>query len=843
MLWMTFALLASALVLMACSLALELGTGTVLLCRFSVLLCRFSISETDSNNPRTVVLQGKLDEGHEGAANSLPYGKQAAQQGNGADTDPYNSDAPSIESADPETPEDKSETALFLANSKVEHMDPHLRGKMVVFTHVHKAGGSTFCYLARLNMEQTPGGNCNPAPTLSRLAISRGTPEEFDRVIAETRELNRTFVATEWTLPEVLPQRDDIVHVTLLRNPLGRMESHYAMAMGKAYQKLKESRKNSCLFAPGLLSRFEIHLTLAAKSRLYYSQTTPDNWQTRVFCGPLCARIPYGQLTREHLELAKNRLQSTYAAVGILDNFRQTVLLMHETLQWETDPEKLFAKHKGTNHGGLTVLQRVEQESAKQPELLEFAKWFHATNLLDIELYNFARGIFKRQLQYFGIPAEIGPDVSLDFVSPNQKVTTAAELKAMVDEYAVSCSTQCCTKQTWRLASCAATVALSVLVAVALFTRFVGLEHLVSGQGALDAHDEDNNFANNAETLLVANRERDPAERGVFKRKFVAVFLHIHKSGGTTMCYLACKRERAVRDTNCNMYGGEERIKFSNGSPDEFAGLIDKYHKDKRRRLTFLASEWYLPAQLPERNDIKYMTMLRDPLARMESHFHMAFEQVLKLVKNSPGTFASRRRHYSDGMPSWQDLRRVSKSTNSASSIRLYFALNVPDNWQTRAVCGPACAKVPFGRLTDEHYEIARYRLEHDFAVVGILEHFETSITLIHDLLQWRGNSSDEFREHHGTNHGGLSALARLEENTAGDPQLLDFAKWWHAVNLYDIRLYNVGRNILQRQAAAAGLKVDMGPDAAQEFVSPDGSVMSEDDLRAMLDANVDTRN
>ncbi|GBG25530.1 Hypothetical Protein FCC1311_017492, partial [Hondaea fermentalgiana] len=272
MLTMTIALLASTLVLMACSSALELGTGTI-------LLYRFSISETDSDDPRTVVLQGKLDEVLEGAANSLPYGKQAAQQGNGADTDPYNSDAPSIESADPETPEDKSETALFLANSKVEHMDPHLRGKMAVFTHVHKAGGSTFCYLARLNMEQAPGGNCNPAPMPSRLAISRGTPEEFDRVIEQTRKLNRTFVATEWTLPEVLPQRDDIIHVTLLRNPLGRMESHYAMAMDKAYQKLKVSSSNICLFAPGLLSRFELRratkdLTLAAKSRLYYSQTT-----------------------------------------------------------------------------------------------------------------------------------------------------------------------------------------------------------------------------------------------------------------------------------------------------------------------------------------------------------------------------------------------------------------------------------------------------------------------------------------------------------------------------------------------------------------------------------------
>lgn len=344
-----------------------------------------------------------------------------------------------------------SKTAI----SKDEPIGARQRDKLAVFLHIHKGGGSTMCYLARLNDEKSFGGNCNAKSRTTRLKLASGSKDVVENTYGNFKSQNVTFVANEWMLVESTPMSDDLVYITMLRNPLARMESHFDMAMDQGLQRLMRNEElYRCRYADGIPSAQELKvrnqdLEVASRARTYFALSTPDNWQTRAVCGPACAQVPFGKLTDEHLDIAKRRLESTFAVVGILEHFVETITLIHDHLQWKMKPEKNFMKHKGTSHGGMSVLERVEKESAKRPELLSFARWFHATNQFDIELYNFARYLFKQQADARNIPLDLGPDIELDFVSPNQKTTKSSKLRKMLSDYSdnKNCTTQCCGKR------------------------------------------------------------------------------------------------------------------------------------------------------------------------------------------------------------------------------------------------------------------------------------------------------------------------------------------------------------------------------------------------------------
>ncbi|GBG25529.1 Hypothetical Protein FCC1311_017482 [Hondaea fermentalgiana] len=334
-------------------------------------------------------------------------------------------------------------------DAKPEALSDGKRHALVVFLHVHKAGGSSACSAARYNDEVSSRGNCNTAGK----AVSQGSAERlsdlYDQLIASR---GMTFIASEWMLSDTLPKRSDVTYVTMLRNPLGRTESHYAMAMGQAQQRMKrDGAKWRCRYANGIPSEKELasqdeDLEIASRARIYFAQTTPDNWQTRALCGPPCAPIPFGKLTEEHLNLAKRRLADDYDVVGILEHFNETMRLMHKHRHWEKEAEEVLGRHKGTHHGGLSVLERVEQEASSEPHLLEFAKWFHATNQFDIELYNLGLELFHAQARARGVAVDLRPDVSLDFESPTHGITTSSELRSMLANFVEEnkCGTQCC---------------------------------------------------------------------------------------------------------------------------------------------------------------------------------------------------------------------------------------------------------------------------------------------------------------------------------------------------------------------------------------------------------------
>ncbi|GBG25528.1 Hypothetical Protein FCC1311_017472 [Hondaea fermentalgiana] len=577
--------------------------------------------------------------------------------------------------------------------------------------------------------------NCNLNNRPDRLTLAAGTAEDFSAVVDKFRdEENRTFLASEWFLPAQLPKRQDIKYITMLRDPLARMESHFHMAFEQAARALKSSPKKICRYVEFLPSWQTIRLI-------------DEDMEVAT-----CAQVPFGKLTEEHFQIAKDRLENDFAIVGIIEHFQETITMFHGLLQWDGEVSDIFSEHHGTHHGGNTVLKRLELEAAGNPRLQNFAKWWHAVNQFDIRLYNIGRELFRKQATAEGLQVEMGLEVSLDFVAPQGEVTPAAALRSMLE---ADVNTRKCTTQSRPLKG-------HVLI----------VDRVVDGNGVAD--------------------------------------VYYGESGD-------------LDATNA------ELISLSKGKVERVDSVLNML---RRRRLTFVANEWMLSETLPSRDDVTYLTMLRNPLARTESHYAMAMTQTMTHLRNHGTVWRCK---LAEGVPSTRELAQHDDDLNIASRSRIYFAQTTPDNWQTRAICGPPCAQVPYGQLTEEHLAIAKTRLTTVFEVVGILEHFHETMSLMHDHLLWKKDASKVFEKHKGTHHGGLTVLQRVEQASASQPHLLEFAKWFHATNQFDIELYNFGRTLFKMQAQARGISVDLGPDVDLDFVSPNQRLTTSAELKVML--------
>ena len=106
------------------------------------------------------------------------------------------------------------------------------RNRLIWFHHFHKAGGTTMVNLAVANGERLPEPHHNGNPVDERggaIDYTRMSVEELasftDRCVAQ----HITFVASEFHTPDFdyLAKREDVVLVTIVRDPLSRYLSNY----------------------------------------------------------------------------------------------------------------------------------------------------------------------------------------------------------------------------------------------------------------------------------------------------------------------------------------------------------------------------------------------------------------------------------------------------------------------------------------------------------------------------------------------------------------------------------------------------------------------------------------
>lgn len=144
--------------------------------------------------------------------------------------------------------------------------------------------------------------------------------------------------------------------------------------------------------------------------------------------------------------------------------------------------------------------------------------------------------------------------------------------------------------------------------------------------------------------------------------------LHIHKSGGTTICSLLSKEGLRVSDgKNCNVQSDQS---CCGGNL-----LKDQVNFAAKTSLQVVANERYMIDEMDKEHYV-YVVTIRKSLTRYMSHYN----HVSQVLRTAPSTFLE-----------WLDGQ--------------------PDNWNVRHLCGIKCQLVPKFGLTPLHFEMALKKL------------------------------------------------------------------------------------------------------------------------------------
>src|SRR5206468_13017876 len=129
-------------------------------------------------------------------------------------------------------------------------------------------------------------------------------------------------------------------------------------------------------------------------------------------------------------------------------------------------------------------------------------------------------------------------------------------------------------------------------------------------------------------------------------------------------------------------------------------------------RLRIVTGHLYFGAHEFSARPCTYITMLREPIDRVISHYYF--------VRHDPSNYL------------YELARKMSLKEFGESCGR-----QEPNNDQTRLLAGP-CHTAGFGICSDEMLDIAKRNLAEHFAAVGISEEFDRSLMLMKRILGCR---------------------------------------------------------------------------------------------------------
>ncbi|MBN1833579.1 MAG: sulfotransferase family 2 domain-containing protein [Deltaproteobacteria bacterium] len=157
-------------------------------------------------------------------------------------------------------------------------------------------------------------------------------------------------------------------HMTILRNPIERVISHYYQVRRHKPHRLYQ-----------IVTENDLSLKEYVNNRL-----TPElnNGQVRVLAG-LSINPPFGECERDILELAKKNLKDSFGIVGLTERFDDFLLLVNAKLGWEIPSYK-----------NLNIGENRKKADEIDKETLDVIE---KHNQLDIELYEYAQDLFLKQ--------------------------------------------------------------------------------------------------------------------------------------------------------------------------------------------------------------------------------------------------------------------------------------------------------------------------------------------------------------------------------------------------------------------------------------------------------------
>jgi len=241
------------------------------------------------------------------------------------------------------------------------------------------------------------------------------------------------------------------------------------------------------------------------------------------------------------------------------------------------------------------------------------------------------------------------------------------------------------------------------------------------------------------------------------------VFIHIPKAAGTSLQEIVVRHYQGGR--GFRFTGDTEQWEsFKRAAPEE-NGRYDVIHG----HVHFGVHE-YLP------DPATYMTMLRDPIDRVVSHYHF--------VLSNPG-------HYLYPVIAGRGYTLHDYAVTRAS--------HELDNDQVRWLCTCHHFDVPVGQVSRQMLNEAKWNLENGIAVFGLMERFTDSLRCIQAAFGWADVSPPERRNAN-------------KDRPALDQIPPDTLKAIRDVNRYDIELYEFALDLFDQQMTRLGVRPEANP-------------------------------
>lgn len=198
---------------------------------------------------------------------------------------------------------------------------------------------------------------------------------------------------------------------------------------------------------------------------------------------------------------------------------------------------------------------------------------------------------------------------------------------------------------------------------------------------------------NNTETTITTHNDNNDKDHRII------YFLHIHKSGGSTMCQTARVNHMRTNDNhNCNVQtdqrccGGQDSLQAQHNFWTAF-----------RQRYNFVANEHDMYRAMDTAH-YRYVVQLRDSRARYVSH--------------------------------WQHVFRLQRQQQQPTiTFSEWYGLQ-PDNWNVRKICGTDCQTIPKYGISRRVFDETVQRLR-KFDHVLFVEDFNRSYTAFANGVHW----------------------------------------------------------------------------------------------------------
>lgn len=236
------------------------------------------------------------------------------------------------------------------------------------------------------------------------------------------------------------------------------------------------------------------------------------------------------------------------------------------------------------------------------------------------------------------------------------------------------------------------------------------------------------------------------------------IFLHIPKAAGTSLQEVVVRQYAGGK---CYRFTGDTQqwLDFPNLPEEErssYDALIGHVHFGVHRFLLEPAT---------------YMTMLRDPIDRVVSHYYY--------VKSDPS-------HYLH--------ERVVKHDYTLEEFAITRASHELDNDQVRWLTVKHHFEVPIGSVDRTLLEEAKWNLQHGIEVLGLTERFDESLLCFQKAFGWHDVT---VRERKNVN-AERPPLLQIE------PEALEAIR---ITNRYDIELYEFAKALFEEQLFRLGVR------------------------------------